>query len=153
MFWAHYVDAAYFLPEGNAYSSLDTLREPVYAGLLAPSSKPQGFVPPRGWEVGGGVVGMLGWLALHTFRTVLQGAIIYTSMNGVYTEFAVVFTSVGGIVGVGEPGGWRRSWLDWRSWPDLFGGWREGDWGHGLTGWWGKAWHGLFKHVSLALRV
>lgn len=149
MFWVHYLDAAYFLPEGNAYSSPDVLREPVYADLFSSSSKPQEYPPPRGFPAipSNGVQKVVYQLFLHSTRAILQGALIYTSMNGAYTEFALVFAAIGGLVGLGKPGGWRRRWLDWRSWPDMFGGWGQGDWGHGLIGWWGKAWHGLFKHV------
>lgn len=152
MFWMQQVDAAYFLPEGNLYDSGKGVVVVVYAGLFAASARHgEAVSAPRGFpEIPrDGVRRVLYVCALHAWRTGLQGVTVYTAMDGVYTELAVVCSAVGGLADAVWPGAARLPWLDWRCWPDLFGGWAHGDWGHGLAELWGGAWHGLFKSVRL----
>lgn len=156
MFWMQQVDAAYFLPEGNSYDSGKRVVVVVYAGLFASSARRgEAVLAPRGFpEVPkDGVRRLLYVCVLHAWRTGLQGATVYTAIDGVYTELAVVCSAVGGLAGAVWPGAARMPWLDWRCWPDLFGGWAHGDWGHGLVGLWGGAWHGLFKSVRLNIYI
>lgn len=156
MFWMQQVDAAYFLPDGNAYDGGSAVGGVLYAGPFSASARQwDGDIVPRGFPEmpRDGVCRALYVGALHTWRTVLQGVTVYMAMNGVYTELAVVFSAIGGLVNVMWPGAGRLQWLDWRSWPNMFGGWARGDWGHGLTGMWGRAWHGLFKYVRLNICI
>lgn len=156
MFWMQEVDAGFFLPEGNAFDNDDAggARTTVFPGLFAASVKAGEVLVPRGFpEMQSGGVGRVVYVAaLHAWRTGLQSATLYAAIDGAYTALAVVSSAVGGLVGVVWPGGQRVRWLDWRSWPGAFGVWGDGDWGHGLTGWWGRAWHGLFKYVCLDLQ-
>lgn len=155
VFWMQVVDTGFFLPEGNAFDNDDAggVRTTVFPGLFAASVKAGEVLVPRGFpEMPGGGVGRVVYTAaLHTWRTSLQGAMLYTAIDGAYTVAAVAFSAMGGLAGAVWPGGRRARWLDWRSWPGVFGVWGDGDWGHGLTGWWGRAWHGLFKYVCLNL--
>lgn len=134
------VDAAFWIPEGEAVRSPETFM-PLYRSLFSRPWRSQVFPPPRG--VPGGYEGVVGVL-----RGVLAGTAMYTTVNATYTIVAVGAAGMGWVFGIGGEGGWRRRWWDWRAWPDVFGGWREGDWGCGVLGWWGKAWHGLFKNVG-----
>lgn len=147
------IDGAYFLPKGNAYDNPDTF-VPIYRSLFSELSIKQEFPPPKGFPAI--PQGEDAWLArgvyslfLRTARIVFAGTAMYTTINAPYTILSVIAASMGCIFGLGEQEGWRRRWLDWRTWPDLFGGLSQGDWGHGLFGWWGTAWHGVFKNVKL----
>lgn len=145
------LDHEYFLPEGNAFQNPDTFI-PIYRTLFSAPSKMQKFSPPKGfpaipqdkdaWLVRGAYS-----LFLRTARISFAGTAMYTTINGPYTILSVISASMGCIFGLGGQDDWRRRWLDWRTWPDLFGGLRQGDWGYGLAGWWGIAWHGSFKNV------
>lgn len=145
------IDGAYFLPEGNAFRNPDTF-VPIYRSLFSPMQQelsiPKGFPPvPQAedsWLVRGAYL-----LFLRTARVLFAGSAMYATINGPYTIMSVLAASMGCIFGLGEQEGWRRRWLDWRAWPDIFGGLRENDWGHGIFSWWGTAWHGLFKNVTL----
>lgn len=141
------IDGAYFLPEGNAFHNPDSF-VPIYRSLL--SSREQELSVPKGlppipqdedlWLVRGAYM-----LFLRTTRTVFACSAMYATISAPYTIISVIATSMGCIFGLGEQEGWRRRWLDWRAWPDLFGGIK--DWGYGICGWWRIAWHGLFKNV------
>lgn len=145
------LDGAYFLPEGNAFHNPDTYI-PLYRSLWSKPWKKQEFPPPKGfpaipqgedkWLARGAYI-----LFLRTMRAIFSASAMYSTINAPYTIKSVIAASMGCIFGLGEPGGWRSRWLDWRSWPDIFGGWRQGDWGHGILGWWGTAWHSIFKNV------
>lgn len=147
------IDGVFFVPKGNAYHNPDTFI-PIYRSPFSKPSIKQEFSPPRGfpaipqsedaWLVRGAYL-----LFLRSARTVFAGTAMYATINAPYTILSVIAASMGCIFGLGEQEGWRRRWLDWRTWPDLFGGWRQGDWGHGLCGWWGTAWHGMFKNVLI----
>lgn len=145
------IDVVYFLPKGNAHDNPGTFI-PIYRSPFSELSIKQEFSSPKGfpaipqgedaWLVRGAYL-----LFLRAARIVFAGTAMYTTINAFYTITSVIAVSMGCIFGLGEQEGWRRRWLDWRTWPDLFGGWRQGDWGHGLFGWWRTAWHGVFKNV------
>lgn len=145
VFWMQQVDAAFFLPPGNTYHVPGSSQGAVYTSLFAASSRPQVLALPKGFPaLPDSAVGSAAYrAALHLFRTLLQGAVVYAAIDGAYTALALVFCCIGGLTR-----GRGGRWLDWRYWPDVFAAWSDG-WGDGLTGCWGRAWHGLFKYVCL----
>ncbi|KAH0610087.1 uncharacterized protein H6S33_012633 [Morchella sextelata] len=148
MFLVQHVDRGYFLPPGNAYED-PSVKEPVYPSLFLRSTRPQQHPVPLGLpEIPPGALGLLYRVSLYTTRHMLTGTLLYVSLNGGYTLVSLAAVLLGALLGTED--GWRRRYLHWHSWPDMFGSWSAGDWGRGTTGWWSRAWHGLFKNVFTA---
>lgn len=153
MFVIQHLDRAYFLPLGNAHkhpSSSAGGEPPVYPHLFSRSTRPQQHPAPLGLPPippsGGGA--LLYRAALYSARHIFTGTVAYATLNGGYTLLSLSAVLLGALLGAED--GWQRRYLHWHAWPDIFGRWSAGDWGRGLTGWWGGAWHGLLKNVFTA---
>ena len=55
-----------------------------------------------------------------------------------------------GVLAGARARGWRARWLAPAAWPTTFGDFFSGDYGHGIKGFWGRAWHSLFRPVFTA---
>lgn len=146
------IDIEYYAPRGNAHHEKYGDSYPIYDSLLASPTRPQHFPPPKGFPAipDEGVLRVVYQVLLKCMRTTFMGSAIYTTVNAPHTVLSIVAVTMGCIFGLGPEGGWRRRWLDAKEWPDIFGGFRDGHWGNGILGWWGTAWHGLFKNVFVA---
>ncbi|KAH8148064.1 uncharacterized protein LAJ45_07828 [Morchella importuna] len=152
MFVIQHIDRAYFLPPGNAHEYPPAGEPPVYPHLFSRSTRPQHHPAPLGLppipSLSSGAPALLYRAALYTARQIFTGIVMYAHLNSGYTFLSLSAVLLGALVGAET--GWRRRYLHWHAWPDVFGRWSAGDWGRGLAGWWGGAWHGLFKNVFMA---
>ncbi|KAL7266714.1 hypothetical protein RUND412_010730 [Rhizina undulata] len=150
------VDRDWFVPAHHALSSAPG---PVPYPTLFSSSRPSAVSPPlefpaipeSGWER------TLYLVALQTLRTCLAASAMYAAIDGAYTATSILPILAGYLLSVRAPTSSSSAWEIWKyrhlsrdAWPDTFGTLKDGDWSGGIGIFWGRAWHGLFKHVFTA---
>ncbi|KAI5854713.1 hypothetical protein BZA05DRAFT_466843 [Tricharina praecox] len=149
VWYVRVVDRGFFVPQGVAMGFEPGEGVP-YPSLFAGSTKPLMTYPvPAGFPAmpEGGWVRVVYAAALHALRTLLGASAMYTTISGMYTAVALLCVLSGAVLGLPYPlpSGFPARWLAPEAWPDAFGSWRDGDFGAGVRGWWGRGWHGLFR--------
>jgi hypothetical protein len=147
VYYVRTADRDFFLPKGHATGFLPPDGGVPYPALFTPGTKPLlDYPPPLGFPAMPADARMkrLYQLALLALRTLLGASAIFAAIEGMYTATALIFVVVGLLVGSSP--GWKARWFAPEAWPDAFGR----DFGHGVRGFWGRGWHGLFRSLFTA---